>query len=214
MKPLIAIVGRPNVGKSTLFNRIVGRRKAMVDDMPGVTRDRNYADVNRFDVPFILIDTGGFEPATNDRLLQQMREQSQLAMEEADLILFVMDGRDGLTPPDVEVVEMLRRVNKPVFYLINKIDGENQEAAVGDFYSLGVEHIFTVSAEHNRGIGDLMDEVIAALPKRTVPDTEEEITKIAVIGRPNVGKSTLVNRLLGVERVVAESHPWDYPGFH
>src|SRR5512144_2694491 len=126
MRPLIAIVGRPNVGKSTLFNRIVGRRKAMVDDMPGVTRDRNYANVDRFDVPFILIDTGGFEPVTNDRLLQQMREQSQLAMDEADLILFVMDGRDGLTPADSEVAEMLRRVAKPVFFVVNKIDGDKQ----------------------------------------------------------------------------------------
>jgi GTP-binding protein len=134
------------VGKSTLFNRIIGRRKAMVDDQPGVTRDRNYGNVDRFDVPFILIDTGGFEPVTSDRLLQQMREQSQLAMEEADVILFVMDGRDGLTPADAEVAEMLRRVEKPVFYLINKIDGDKQETAIGDFYSLGVENIFPVSA--------------------------------------------------------------------
>lgn len=207
MRPLIAIVGRPNVGKSTLFNRIVGRRKAMVDDMPGVTRDRNYANVDRFDIPFILIDTGGFEPETNDRLLQQMREQSQLAMAEADVILFVMDGRDGLTPADVEVVEMLRRVDKPIFYLINKIDGDKQETAIGDFYTLGVDTIFTVSAEHNRGVNDLMDEVIKALPKGSAADTDEEVTKIAVIGRPNVGKSTLVNRLLGIERVVANPTP-------
>ena len=207
MRPLIAIVGRPNVGKSTLFNRIVGRRKAMVDDMPGVTRDRNYANVDRFDVPFILIDTGGFEPETNDRLLQQMREQSQLAMAEADVILFVMDGRDGLTPADVEVVEMLRRVDKPIFYLINKIDGDKQETAIGDFYTLGVDTIYTVSAEHNRGVNDLMDEVIKALPKASAADTDEEVTKIAVIGRPNVGKSTLVNRLLGIERVVANPTP-------
>lgn len=203
MKPIIAIVGRPNVGKSTLFNRLVGRRKAMVDDMPGVTRDRNYAEVNRFDVPFILVDTGGFEPETSDKLLQQMREQSRFAMDEADLILFVMDARDGLTPADSEVVEMLRRINKPVFYLINKVDGEKQEANSGDFYSLGVDHIYTISAEHNRGVGDLMDEVLAALPYDRTKDEDEEITRIAVVGRPNVGKSTLVNRLLGYERVVA-----------
>lgn len=203
MKPIIAIVGRPNVGKSTLFNRLVGRRKAMVDDMPGVTRDRNYAEVNRFDLPFILVDTGGFEPETSDKLLQQMREQSRFAMDEADLILFVMDARDGLTPADAEVVEMLRRINKPVFYIINKVDGDKQEAAVGDFYSLGVDQIYTVSAEHNRGVGDLMDDVLAALPRQTAKEVEEEITRIAVVGRPNVGKSTLVNRLLGYERVVA-----------
>jgi len=203
MKPIIAIVGRPNVGKSTLFNRLVGRRKAMVDDMPGVTRDRNYVEVNRFDVPFILVDTGGFEPETSDKLLQQMREQSRFAMDEADLILFVMDSRDGLTPADTEVVEMLRRINKPVFYLINKVDGDRQETNVGDFYALGIGQIYTVSAEHNRGIGDLMDDVLAAIPVDQEREVEEEITKIAVVGRPNVGKSTLVNRLLGYERVVA-----------
>ena len=203
MKPIIAIVGRPNVGKSTLFNRLVGRRKAMVDDMPGVTRDRNYAEVKSFDVPFILVDTGGFEPETSDRLLQQMREQSRFAMDEADLILFVMDARDGLTPADSAVVEMMRRINKPVFYIINKVDGDKQESAAGDFYSLGIDHIYTVSAEHNRGIGDLMDDVLQAVPKDAAQEVEEDLTRIAVVGRPNVGKSTLVNRLLGYERVVA-----------
>ena len=203
MKPIIAIVGRPNVGKSTLFNRLVGRRKAMVDDMPGVTRDRNYAEVNRYDVPFILVDTGGFEPETDDRLLQQMREQSQLAMDEADLILFVMDGRSGLTPADREVVEMLRRVDKPVFHLVNKIDGDKLESGIGDFYALGVETLYPVSAEHNRGVGDLMTEVCAALPVDRSEAQDEELTRIAVVGRPNVGKSSLVNRLLGFERVVA-----------
>lgn len=203
MKPIIAIVGRPNVGKSTLFNRLVGRRKAMVDDTPGVTRDRNYANVNRFDVPFILIDTGGFEPETSDRLLQQMREQSRLAMEEADLILFVMDGRAGLTPADREVVEMLRRVDKPVFYLVNKVDGDRQESGINEFYALGVDNLYPVSAEHNRGIGDLMDDVVKALPSGAAAADDDEVTRIAVVGRPNVGKSSLVNRLLGYERVVA-----------
>jgi GTPase len=195
------------VGKSTLFNRIIGRRKAMVDDQPGVTRDRNYGNVDRFDLPFILIDTGGFEPVTNDRLLQQMREQSQLAMDEADLILFVMDGRDGLTPADSEVAEMLRRVAKPVFFVINKIDGDKQETGIGDFYGLGAEHLFAVSAEHNRGVGELMDEVVLALPRRGEAGDDEDVTKIAVVGRPNVGKSSLVNRLLGFERVVANPTP-------
>ncbi|KAF0220631.1 MAG: GTP-binding [Geobacteraceae bacterium] len=207
MRPIVAIVGRPNVGKSTLFNRLVGRRKAMVDDMPGVTRDRNYYNVDRFDAPFILIDTGGFEPETDDRLQQQMREQSQLAMEEADVVLFVMDGRSGLTPADREVVDMLRRVDKPVFYLINKIDGESHEANIGDFYALGVDNLFTISAEHKRGIGDLMEEVVKALPKGKADEGDEEVTRIAVVGRPNVGKSSLVNRLLGYERVVANPTP-------
>ncbi len=207
MMPLVAIVGRPNVGKSTLFNRLVGRRKAIVDDMPGVTRDRNYETVTRFDAPFILIDTGGFEPVSEDRLLQQMREQSRLAMEEADVIIFLMDGRAGLTPSDVEVVEMLRRVKKPVFYVVNKVDGEKLENEAADFYTLGVDALHTISAEHNRGVGDLMDEVVAALPKISNRADDEDITKIAVVGRPNVGKSSLVNRLLGFERVVANPTP-------
>ncbi|MEI8355905.1 MAG: GTPase, partial [Deltaproteobacteria bacterium] len=196
MKPIVAIVGRPNVGKSTLFNRLLGRRKAIVDDYPGVTRDRNYADVDRFDIPFTLIDTGGFEPVSSDRLLQQMREQAHLAIEEADVILFVMDAREGLTPADREVVDMLRRVNKPVFYLANKVESEKQEADVADFYTLGIEHIYSVSAEHNLGIGELMEEVEQALPQAAAIEEDEDITRIAVVGRPNVGKSTLVNNLL------------------
>jgi GTPase len=207
MKPIVAIVGRPNVGKSTLFNRLIGRRKAMVDDMPGVTRDRNYGNVDRFEVPFILVDTGGFEPETNDQLLRQMREQSRLAMAEADVILFVMDAREGLTPADREVAEMLRKADKPVFHLINKVDGDRHEAAMADFYALGVDEVFPVSAEHNRGIGDMMEAVVAALPLRGVAGTEDDVTKIAVVGRPNVGKSSLVNRLLGFERVVANPTP-------
>ncbi|BDV42574.1 GTPase Der [Geotalea uraniireducens] len=207
MIPIVAIVGRPNVGKSTLFNRLVGRRKAIVDDLPGVTRDRNYETVTRFGRPFILIDTGGFEPASEDRLLQQMREQSQLAMEEADVIIFLMDGRAGLTPSDVEVVEMLRRVDKPVFFVVNKVDGEKLEVESAEFYTLGVDNIATISAEHNRGVNDLMDEVVAALPEGKKGAAEEDVTRIAVVGRPNVGKSSLVNRLLGYERVVANPTP-------
>ena len=207
MMPLVAIVGRPNVGKSTLFNRLVGRRKAIVDDVPGVTRDRNYETVTRFEEPFILIDTGGFEPASQDRLLQQMREQSQLAIEEADVIIFLMDGRAGLTPSDVEVVELLRRVPKPVFYVVNKVDGEKLENDAADFYTLGVDALHTISAEHNRGVNDLMDEVVATLPRMKSASDDEGVTKIAVVGRPNVGKSSLVNRLLGFERVVANPTP-------
>ncbi|HKZ16141.1 MAG TPA: ribosome biogenesis GTPase Der [Geobacteraceae bacterium] len=203
MKPVVAIVGRPNVGKSTLFNRLYGRRKAIVHDMPGVTRDRNYADVDRFDVPFTLIDTGGFEPVSSDRLLQQMREQSRLAMEEADVILFVMDAREGLTPADREVVDLLRRVKKPVFYVANKVESEKQLPDLGDFYALGIDRIFPISAEHNRGVDGLMEEVIPAFPRTADAKEDENVTRIAVVGRPNVGKSSLVNRLLGYERVVA-----------
>jgi GTP-binding protein len=163
--------------------------------------------VNRFDIPFILVDTGGFEPETDDRLLMQMREQSRLAIEEADLILFVMDGRAGPIPADREVVEMLRRVGKPVFYLANKVDGDKQESDLNDFYSLGVDNLYPVSAEHNRGVGDLMEEVVKAFPQTLAAQDDGEVTRIAVVGRPNVGKSSLVNRLLGYERVLANPMP-------
>jgi GTP-binding protein len=207
MKPIVAIVGRPNVGKSTLFNRLIGHRKAMVDDTPGVTRDRNYAHINRYDKPFILIDTGGFEPVTSDRMLQQMREQSSLAMEEADVILFMMDARSGLTPADIEVAQMLRRVKKPVFFVINKVDGDRLENESAEFYSLGIEQLYTISAEHNRGVVDLVESLMDVFPPADPRDADEELTKIAVVGRPNVGKSSLVNRLLGFERVVANPTP-------
>ena len=203
MLPVVAIVGRPNVGKSTLFNRLLGQRKAIVEDLPGVTRDRNYAEVTRFDKPFMLIDTGGFEPVSEDRLLVQMREQSQLAMEEADVILFVLDVRQGLTPSDEEVAGMLRRVEKPVLLVVNKVDGERQESALGEFYGLGLEQLVAVSAEHGRGIDDLLDLLLPLLPSAAPSAGAEGVTRLAVIGRPNVGKSSLVNRLLGAERMVA-----------
>lgn len=206
MKSIVAIVGRPNVGKSTLFNRIVGERRAIVDDMPGVTRDRNYAVVERFERPFILVDTGGFEPVTEDRMLQQMREQSLLAMEEADLILFMMDAKQGLTPADLEVASMLRRVDKPVLYLVNKVDGERIENEASEFYALGIDELITISAAHNRGVRDLLDRIQEHL-STTATDPAEDTTKIAVVGRPNVGKSSLVNALVGFERVVANPTP-------
>lgn len=203
MRPIVAIVGRPNVGKSTLFNRLLGRRKAIVDDMPGVTRDRNYASVDRFEVPFTLIDTGGFEPVSPELLLQQMRTQSQLAMDEADVVIFLMDGRAGLTVADREVAAMLRQMKKPVFYVVNKVDGEKVEALSAEFYELGIDNFYTVSAAHNHGINDLMDEIIAVFPKDSLTTEDDDLTRIAVVGRPNVGKSSLVNRLLGFERSVA-----------
>ncbi|WP_321371869.1 ribosome biogenesis GTPase Der [uncultured Desulfuromusa sp.] len=199
----VAIVGRPNVGKSSLFNKLLRKRKAIVEDFPGVTRDRHYAEVTRFQTPFLLIDTGGFEPISADRLLIQMREQSQLAVEEADIIFYMMDVKDGLTPADVEIAKMLRQVDKPVFYLINKVDGEKQEVDTADFYTLGIDKFYSVSAEHGRGITDLIDDLEKILPPVAEKSTPEDEVRIAIVGRPNVGKSSLVNRLLGYERVVA-----------
>jgi GTP-binding protein len=203
MGAIVAIVGRPNVGKSTLFNRVLGRRLAIVEDVPGVTRDRNYAAVTRFEKPFTLVDTGGFEPVSDDRLLSQMREQSQLAIEEADIILFLLDGREGLTPADREVAAMLRQVEKPVLFVVNKVDGPSQEAGIVDFYALGIDEVWPVSAEHGLGVNDLLAKLLELLPATAVVRDDEETTRLAIIGRPNVGKSSLVNRLLGYERMVA-----------
>jgi GTP-binding protein len=207
MKSIIAIVGRPNVGKSTLFNRIAGGKKAIVWDEPGVTRDRNYVDVDWGEGAFTLIDTGGFEPVSKDRIFIQMREQCQLAMDEADAILFMMDGKEGLTPSDKEITDILRKLNKPVFYIVNKIDGPKHEERAFEFYGLGVEPIYSISAEHGYGVSGLMEEVIKTLPNLTEGRWDENVTKVAVVGRPNVGKSSLVNRLLGNKRVLADEVP-------
>jgi len=208
MKPVIAIIGRPNVGKSTLFNRLAGRGKAIVIDEPGATRDRNYAECNWNDRPFTLIDTGGFEPASAVEILVQMREQTTLAIEEADIILFLMDGRDGLTPSDQEITRLLRLTEKKVFFVVNKIDGPRHEALVSDFYRLGIETLYAISAQHGQGLDELMDAVAGKLPAGgPVREVDEERIRIAVIGRPNVGKSSLVNRILGYERTIANPVP-------
>jgi len=207
MKPIIAIVGRPNVGKSTLFNRVVRGKKAIVADEPGVTRDRNYADVEWDGSVFTLIDTGGFEPVSKDRIFVQMREQCQLAMEEADLIFFVMDAKEGLTPSDKEIADILRRQNKTVFFIVNKIDGPMHEEKVYEFYGLGAERIYPVSAEHRYGLDELMDEVVKTLPQGKEEKWDREVTRVAVVGRPNVGKSSLINRFLGYQRVLVDEAP-------
>jgi GTPase len=207
MKPVVAIVGRPNVGKSTLFNRIAGGRKAIVFDEPGVTRDRNYADVEWGEVCFSLIDTGGFEPVSKDRIFVQMREQCQLAMEEADVILFMMDGKEGLTSSDREIADILRRQEKPVFFVVNKVDGPQHEDKVYEFYGLGVEPIYSISADHRYGVEELVDNIVKVLPKSDKESEDQEATKVSVIGRPNVGKSSLINRLLGYKRVLVDEVP-------
>ena len=203
MLKTVAIVGRPNVGKSTLFNRLLGRRKAIVEDFPGVTRDRHYAEITRYDKPFLLVDTGGFEPQTADQLLCQMREQSQMAVEEADIIIHLLDVRDGLTAADKEIAAMLRRAEKPVLYVVNKVDGDKQDLAAHEFYGLGIDRYIPLSAEHGRGVGELIDTLNDLLPDMSPSDDSDTEVRLALIGRPNVGKSSLVNRILGYERVVA-----------
>lgn len=207
MKPIVAVVGRPNVGKSTLFNRISGTRKAIVDDMPGVTRDRNYLDVTWDDYTFTLIDTGGFEPEAKDSIPSQMREQAMLAVEEADVIMFLADGKSGLTPADHEVADILRRSGKPLVFAVNKMDSDKRMEGLYDFYALGLSEPIPVSAEHGIGIGDLMDKVLSLIPKYQEETLSEDVTRLAVIGRPNVGKSSLINKLLGYERVIVSNVP-------
>jgi len=207
MKPIVAIVGRPNVGKSTLFNRLSETRKVIVIDQPGATRDRNYTDSNWNGKTFMIIDTGGFEPVTSERMFVQMREQTNLAIEEADAIIFLMDGREGLTPSDIEITELLRKTKKPVFYVANKIDNLRQEELTIDFYRLGVDRIYPISSQHGLGVGDLLDDVVEHLPEIPVEEDEEERIRIAVIGKPNVGKSSLINKILGYERTIVNPIP-------
>ena len=207
MKPIVAIVGRPNVGKSTLFNRLSETRKVIVIDQPGATRDRNYADSNWNGKTFMIIDTGGFEPATSERMLIQMREQTNMAIEEADAIIFLMDGREGLTPSDIEITKLLRKTKQPVFYVANKIDNLKQEDLAFDFYRLGVDRIYSISSQHGLGVGDLLDDVVEHLPEIPVQDDKEERIRIAVIGKPNVGKSSLINKILGYERTIVNPTP-------
>jgi GTP-binding protein len=199
--PLIAIVGRPNVGKSSLFNRISGSRRSIVTDEPGITRDRIYATTKWSGRTFELVDTGGMDPSDDTEIPVKIIEQAEVAIEAASLLIFVVDGRTSITSADQELARLLRRKNKPVFLVINKVDSDHQGSDVSDFYRLGFDHVFPVSAEHGKGITDLLDEVVKTLPKD--PEEEEETPgeiRVAIIGRPNVGKSTLLNRLVGEER--------------
>ena len=204
-KPLVAVVGRPNVGKSTFFNRIIGKRISIVEDTPGVTRDRIYGDANWLNWSFTLIDTGGIEPVKEDVISKQMRRQAELAIDTADVILFLCDGREGLTAADEEVAQMLRRAKKPVILAVNKVDHPKLEESVYDFYSLGIGEVFTISAEQGLGLGDLLDAVVAHFPEQEEAEEEDAPAAIAVVGKPNVGKSSLVNALLGFERSIVSN---------
>ena len=199
-KPLVAVVGRPNVGKSTFFNKIAGRRISIVEDTPGVTRDRIYADCEWLNHKFTLIDTGGIEPHTDDILLRQMRRQAEVAIDTCDVILFFTDGRTGMTADDEDVATMLRKSGKPVVLVVNKVDSASMNDAVYEFYNLGLGDPFPISSVNLLGLGDLLDEMVRHFPEQDEPEEEEHTIQIAVVGRPNVGKSSLVNRILGQER--------------
>ena len=206
MKPIVAIVGRPNVGKSSLFNRMTRSRKALVGNLPGVTRDRIYEDAEWDETPFTVVDTGGFSDFESEELVPLVRYQVIQAMEEADVIVMLFDGRGGVIPVDIDLVHRLRQSSKPVFYVVNKVDGPKHESALADFSVLGVDPLYPVSAEHGYGMHDFMDALTAVLPQ-SAPEAATDRIRLAVIGRPNVGKSSLINRLLGDERLLVSEIP-------
>lgn len=206
-KPIVAIVGRPNVGKSTLFNQIGKKRVSIVEDFPGVTRDRIYLDAEWLNREFTMIDTGGIETDTEDKILTAIRHQAKLAMEEADAILFLVDGRAGVTSADEEVATILRRTKKPVILGVNKIDNINNHELVYEFYNLGLGEPIPISAVNSMNLGDLLDRIIEVLPEESHVDDEKDEIRVALIGRPNVGKSSLVNAMLGEDRVIVSDIP-------
>jgi GTPase len=199
-KPFVAVVGRPNVGKSTFFNRIAGRRISIVEDTPGVTRDRIYADAEWTGKTFTLIDTGGIDPDSTDEILIQMKQQAFLAVDIADVILFFVDAKQGLVSADYEVADILRKARKPIITVVNKTDTKADEEAAYDFYSLGMDNLFTISSSQGLGIGDLLDAIVENFEDST--EEETKAVKVAVVGRPNVGKSSLVNAVIGQQRTI------------
>lgn len=202
-KPIVAIVGRPNVGKSTLFNRIAEERISIVEDTPGVTRDRVYAEAEWLNHNFTLIDTGGLEPDSNDFILKQIYSQAEIAIETADVILFVVDVKTGVTDSDMQVANILRKTRKPIILVVNKVDDLRKYGNdIYEFYQLGLGDPFGVSAGQATGLGDLLDEVVKNFPENNPDEIEEDVIKVAIVGKPNVGKSSLVNKILGEERVI------------
>lgn len=207
-KPIVAVVGRPNVGKSTFFNQIAGERISIVHDYPGVTRDRIYTDCEWLGKPFTLIDTGGIDLYSEEELLQDIRIQAEIAIEAADVIIMMVDGRDGITGADQEVANYLRRSKKPVVLVVNKLDNYESETAMYEFYNLGLEDPLPISSLHKRGMGDVLDQVFEKLDREITQDEEEEeVIRVALVGKPNAGKSSLVNRLIGEKRVIVSNIP-------
>lgn len=202
-KPIVAIVGRPNVGKSTLFNKVAGSRISIVEDTPGVTRDRIYADAEWLNHKFTLIDTGGLEPESEDIILKQMYNQAEIAMETADVILFVVDVKTGVTESDIQVANILRKTKKPLLLVVNKVDDiKKYNMDIYEFYSLGIGEPIAVSGGQGLGIGDLLDEVVSKFPENNIDDEDDDTIKVAIVGKPNVGKSSLINKILGEDRVI------------
>ena len=206
-KPIVAMVGRPNVGKSTLFNRLAGKRISIVEDTPGVTRDRVYAEADWLNYNFTMIDTGGIEPERDDIIVKQMRRQANIAIETADVIVFIVDGKEGLTPADKEVATMLRKSKKPVVLVVNKVDSLKEEENAWEFYNLGIGDPITISAAQGLGLGDMLDEVVKNFDTACLEEVEDEYIRIAMVGKPNVGKSSLINKLLGEDRVIVSNVP-------
>lgn len=206
-KPIVAIVGRPNVGKSTLFNKLAGKRIAIVEDTPGVTRDRIYAQAEWLNHNFTIIDTGGIEPESEDIIVAQMRRQAEMAIEMADVIMFIVDGKEGLTPADNEVALMLRKSKKPIVLVVNKIDRIEEEDNMYEFYNLGIGEPTTISASQALGLGDMLDKIVENFPKGHQDEEEDEYIRIAFVGKPNVGKSSLINKILGEERNIVSNIP-------
>jgi GTP-binding protein len=207
MRSLVAIVGRPNVGKSTLFNRLVGYSKAIVDDAPGITRDRNYAPVDLAGRPVTLVDTGGFDSAEKVGMMAQVRAQTLAAVEEADLIILLTDGKQGLSPHDRDLVDILRRGQRPFLLAVNKIDSPEKEDLLSEFHELGISPVLPISASHGYGVRSFVDHVADMLPELPRPDSLKDVVRVSVIGRPNVGKSSLINRLIGEERTLVTDIP-------
>lgn len=206
-KAIVCIVGRPNVGKSTLFNRLVGKRISITEDTPGVTRDRIYAEGEWLNNYYTLIDTGGLEPDQDDKIMSNIKRQAQVAIDTADVILFVVDGRDGLTNTDKEIGEILRHSNKKVIITVNKIDGSEYPDEIYEFYELGLGEPIPISSEQGLGIGDLLDEIIDNFPENSTGESDDRLVKVTFMGKPNVGKSSLINHILGEERVIVTNIP-------